>query len=278
MILIYIKSSINNIVNIMQNIKINTNSAIIYSRISTKMQQSGTSLESQKTLCSDYCSLMNFDVISIKEEVCSAMQMSKQKELNNIINDNSNINLIILEASRLCRNIKDFGILLDICNKKNIIIHFVKNITISNNTQDIKKMLSDIYDAQVESNTLSERIKRSIHHRKRMKTYLSSIPQFGFIIKDKKLCINEYEQDIIKLVNKLFWGSNTDTINELLFKLTGNEEEICDLYDTDELFQVQYGNMRIIDIVYFLNNLEIKSRGKIWNRVSVTKLIKKRTF
>ena len=273
-----ITTPLNNIIHIMNNIKINTNSAIIYNRISTIIQQNGTSLESQRTLCTDYCNLMKFNIISSNNEICSATSMSIQKKLNNIIDNNSNINLVVLESSRLCRNIKDFGILLDTCNKKNITIHFVKNISISNNTQDIKRMFSSVYDAEIESKTLSERIKMSVNHRKRMKTYLPSVPQFGFIIKDKKLFQNENEQDTIKLINKLFWGSDTNTINQLLFKLTGREEEICDLYDTDEIFEVKYGNMRIVDIVYFLNNLEIKSRGRHWNSNSVSRLIKEKTF
>ena len=271
-----ITKSLDNIINNMNNIKIDTNTAIIYSRISTSKQQDGTSLEMQQTLCTDYCNLMKFNIISIKKEICSATSMIIQKELNNIINNNSNINLIILDSSRLSRNIKDFILLLDICNKKNIIIHFVKNIIISNNSHDIKIMFSNVYDAEIESKTLSERIKRSINHRKRMKTYLPSIPPFGHIIKDKKLCHNEKEQDIIHLINKLFWGSDTFSINQLLFKITGVQDEICDLYDNDEILEVKYGNLRIIDIVHFLNNLEIKCRKRKWNSNSVSKLIKKK--
>ena len=271
-----IKKSLESVINNMNNIKIDTTSAIIYSRISSVKQQDGTSLELQQSLCNDYCNLMNFNITAVHNEICSATLMVKQIKLNNIINNNNNINLIILDESRISRNIKDFIILLDTCKKKNIIIHFVRNIVISNNTQDIKKMFSNVYDAEIESKTLSERIKRSINHRKRMKTYLPSVPSFGHIIKDKKLCNNEKEQDIIYLINKLFWGSDTFSINQLLFKITGNKEEVCDLYDNDEIFEVKYGNMRIIDIVYFLNNLEIKCRKRKWNSNSVSKLIKEK--
>lgn len=265
--------SMDDIISNMNAVKLNV-SAVIYSRVSTYRQQSGTSLESQKSLCQDFCNLMKFNVVNIVEEVCSATLMSKQSKLNDIIMNNNNINLVILEPSRLCRNIKDFINLLDKCNKQNIIIHFVQTITSSNNSQDIKKMISNVYDAELESKTLSQRIKRSVSYRKQMKTYIPSNPSFGWVVKDKKLFLSSDEQNVILLINKLFWGSDTASINDLLYKITGNHDEICDLYDDDVIFEVKYGNMRIIDIVSFLNNLGITRRNKIWYSHSVSKLIK----
>jgi hypothetical protein len=139
-------------------------------------------------------------------------------------------------------------------------------------------MISHVYDAELESKTLSQRIRRSISHRKKMKTYIPSVPSFGYIVKNKKLCPYEKEQEIIDLINKLFWGSNTTNINELIFKITGEHDEICDLYDNDEIFEVKYGNMKIIDIAFFLNNLEITFRGRKWRSNSVSKLIKEKPF
>ena len=108
-----------------------------------------------------------------------------------------------------------------------------------------------------------------------MKTYIPSVPSFGYMIKDKKLCHCEKEQDIIQLINKLFWGSDTKSVNELLFKITGTLDEICDLNDDDEIMQILHGNMKIIDISNFLNNLEITFRSRLWHSHSVSKLIKK---
>jgi DNA invertase Pin-like site-specific DNA recombinase len=250
------------------------NSALIYSRISTPQQKTGTSLESQLALCKDYCKLVKLNLIKNVEEICSARQMSKQIKLNQIITDYTNINIIVLEPSRLCRNIKDFTNFLEICEKKNIILHFVQSITVSNNSMDIKKMISYVYDAETESKILSQRIKRSIVYRKQMKTYLPSISSFGFMIKDRKLCVNENEQEVIKLINKLYFGSDTMSINNLLYKITGNQDEICNLYDTDIVHDIKYGNMKFIDIVYFLNNIGITNRGRRWYLTSVSKITK----
>lgn len=250
---------------------------VIYSRVSTYKQINGTSLNSQVSLCNDYCKLYKFNVVNRVEEICSSSLMSKQTKLNDIIINYSNINLVILEPSRLSRNIKDFTGLLDKCNKQNIILHFVQNNIVSNNTIDIKKMISNVYDAELESKTIGQRIKRSITYKKKMKTYLPPIPSFGYMIQDRKLCLQKTEQDIIKLINKLFWGSDTKSINKILYELTGNDEKIYDLNDDNALSEVYHGNMRIIDIVYFLNNLGITFRGRNWYGNSVSKLIKKRS-
>lgn len=266
--------SLDNITQSMNKVQINTNLAIIYSRVSTSRQQNGTSLESQVSLCQDYCNLMKFNVVNCVEEVCSATLMSKQSKLNNIIMNSSNLHLIILEPSRLSRNIKDLTCLLEKCEKQNIILHFAQTITSSDNSQDIKKILSNVYDAELESKTLSQRIKRSISHRKKMKTYFPPVPSYGSMISDKKICVNNAEQDVIILINKLYWGSDVNSINELLTKITGNQEEICDLHTDVKIVEVKYGNMRIIDIVFFLNNLGITCRGRQWSSHSVSKLIK----
>jgi DNA invertase Pin-like site-specific DNA recombinase len=256
------------------NVKVDTKTAIIYSRVSTLRQQTGTSLESQVALCQDYCKLNKFNIVECVQEACSATLMSKQSKLNDLVLNNNNFHLVVLEPSRLCRNIKDFTYFLDKCEQSKITLHFVQSITISNNSQDIKKMISQVYDAEQESKTLGLRIKRSIHHRKRMKTYIPPIPSFGYMVQDKTLCPHEKEQDVITLINKLYWGSDTASINDLLFKLTGNHDEICGLFDDHEISEVKYGNMKIIDIVYFLNNLDITFRGRKWYGQSVSKLIK----
>ena len=86
--------------------------AIIYCRVSTKNQISGTSLETQKNLGKQYCTQNNFKINSVINEVCSAKSIDKQNELINIINDNDNIHLIIYEPTRISRNISDFTQLL----------------------------------------------------------------------------------------------------------------------------------------------------------------------
>lgn len=115
---------------------IENSNAVIYCRVSTKNQTFGTSLESQKLFCQEYCSKNNLNVKSIINETNSAKSMDKQEELNNFLDFNEDINLVVYEPSRLSRNLKDFVQFMDQCKEHNITIHFVQDELVSSNNYD----------------------------------------------------------------------------------------------------------------------------------------------
>ena len=82
--------------------------AIIYTRISSKNQLDGASLESQLEMCQKYCEEKKFKVLKWVREVASAKQMKYQVGLLNLINESSDTNLIIFRPDRLSRNFYDF--------------------------------------------------------------------------------------------------------------------------------------------------------------------------
>ena len=213
---------------------ISNGNAIIYCRVSTHNQTFGSSLETQMEAGTIYCTNNNFKIIDIVHEVCSAKEMSKQEKLIDIIESNENLNIIIHDPSRISRNISDFTQLLHICEIKKITLHFASDKLITNNSNDIKLALSSVYDSQIEIRTLSKRIKASIERRKRNKTYLPSVPKYGYVY-DKNITDNknvtvvkkdEQEQKIINLVNKMYWGDDIKPIQILLEEITGEEQEI----------------------------------------------------
>ena len=101
---------------------------------------------------------------------------------------------------------------------------FKQHIVYDDWQNDIKKILSSIYDGELEIKTLSKRIKKSIEYRKRNNTYLSSIPKYGlqynkYLVNNnisRNVTKNNYEQLIITFINKLYWGSDMKSINYLL--------------------------------------------------------------
>ena len=255
----------------------NDGTAIIYSRVSSFNQTLGYSLDSQIKFCKDYCDKNNFRIIGEYSEVSSAKDINKQLCLNNIIENNNDFNLVIYEATRLSRNIKDFINFMDKCNNKNIIIHFVQSKLNTKNNMDIKNIISNIFDGQIELQTLSTRIKNSINFRKLNKIYYPSIVKYGYSYlkcsdKTKKLVPNEREQNIISLIQKLYYGSSASDVEKLIKLITLKKRYIFDS-KYNKVFDIEYGNMKKIDIANFLNSLLIDRRGNKWSGISVSKLI-----
>lgn len=260
--------------------------AVIYSRVSTKNQVSGSSLDLQKDIGNIYCIKNQYNINCYVDEVCSAKTIANQKKLLDILNKNKNIHLIICEPTRISRNLSEFTQLLKLCEQKNITIHFVSDNLITNNTNDIKMILSSIYDGELEIKTLSKRIKKSIEHRKKNNTYLSSIPKYGlqyekFLVNNnvnRNVTKNNYEQLIITFINKMYWGSDMKSINEILFLLTNVTHEIYNTKNEYEnIEKVEYGNMSCIDIANFLNSNNIFRRKKLWTRNSISTIVRQKT-
>ena len=80
---------------------------IIYCRISTKNQTFGYSLDLQNYICTNYCNNNKFNIINNIYEIGRATNIKNLKQLIDIINNNNNINIVIQESTRLCRNIND---------------------------------------------------------------------------------------------------------------------------------------------------------------------------
>jgi DNA invertase Pin-like site-specific DNA recombinase len=270
---------INDICNNFDKQYINDTNAIIYCRVSTKNQTFGTSIDSQKTYCQDYCSQNNLNIKSIIIESKSAKSMNTQKQLNIFIGANKNINLVVYEPTRLSRNLKDFIQFNDNCNKQNIKVHCVNDCLVSSNNLDFKEILSRIVDGEIESKNIGIRVKRSINYRKLKGTYKSSIPTYGikYIKSNGKIQTvpNTEEHKIIDLIQKLYWGSEIKLINKLLVEITGTPQQLYYITNPEKSIEkIEYGNMRLVDIVNFLNSIPITRRNKKWNSNTISQIVK----
>jgi DNA invertase Pin-like site-specific DNA recombinase len=218
--------------------------SIIYTRVSTQEQM----FNRQITKCSEFCNQNNFKITNIVSESCSAYKNPLQLELLKIINDNSNINLIIEETDRFSRNV-NYGVkLLDKCFEKNIIIYILnKNYIVKNKkSADYIKLINDIKEAENDSIKKSERIKFANNLKK-------PNPQ------------------IIFLILKLYYGSNKQNIENILLKITG-----CNtITEFDEI--ILYGYYDVNDIVFILNENKILNNKKIWTKSAINNIIKNNT-
>ena len=253
--------------------------AIIYTRISSKNQLDGASLESQLEMCQKYCEEKKFKVLKWVREVASAKQMKYQVGLLNLINESSDTNLIIFRPDRLSRNFYDFVDKNKTLDNKKIIIHCVQDNLNSSNPNDLLQIRSRIQEAEWENERRSEKTKSTIKKKKANGTYYASIPPFGYKyvseIKNgkltKKLVENTNEQLVIKLVKNLNSGK-LSVSDSLIEKLTGKNWGVY-FPDDEKCNECQSGNLTYKSIADFLNSINIKRRNFEWNGTSVKKVI-----
>lgn len=256
--------------------------AIIYARISQKNQKDGLSLESQVSNCIRYCTMNNYHLVEVIKEIGSAKDLSKLKKLERIIDEKDNINLIVSDTSRFCRNVKEGVNLLDLMDKKNIVLHCADKNFMSNVNDDYKQIVGGIKDAEVEIKTLSNRVKRTIKYKKDNNLYLPSLPKYGYsyfkIFDDnmiiKKIKEDPMEQKIILLVNEMYNGSPSKNVENLLVAITGNpNHKIYDYENNVEVKEIRRGNFTKKAIADFLNHLNIFRRGKKWTVNAISNIL-----
>jgi len=270
-------------VDMLNNLKFTNEKAIIYTRISSKSQNRGPSLDSQQEVCKNYCLQHNFNIVGNYNEITSAKEISNQKTLLDIVQNNEGIHLIVNDASRFSRNFTDAAIFLDIMKRKNITLHCANNNLIYSNSIDFKKIMSEIKDAQTEIEQISHRVKRTIQFKRITNTYFPSVPKYGqqYIksIVDNKVRIrvetNERERKIIRLIKMMYFGEKADKIEKLLNEFTGSSEhKMYDYVNNLEVSEVKFGNMRKKDIADFLNFIGIYKRSKKWSPSMISIIVK----
>lgn len=259
-------------------------SAIIYSRCSTAKQNMNDhqTLLIQTMQGIEYCNKKNFNIISILKDIHHGHDISKLS-VNSIPDTYHNINIIIVDPSRLSRNISDANNFMLKCAKNNVKIHFVRDNLISTSNIDYKNILSSVHDAFIETQTLSKRIKASIETRKEHGSYIGK-PPFGYdvcydnnksYIKIRKLIENVKEQKIIELINKLYDGSDINSFHKLFRELSNDKKFILKDSNNNSFTEILYGNISANSIAQLLNEYNILNRNNEWSSSSILSKIKR---
>lgn len=289
----YVKFDIDNLDNLLQNMKTTDTSkdAIIYIRCSTKKQNEDNlhGYSTQLGLCREYAEKNNFNVTEVLFDTIPGHNISKMK-INHILDDStySNINIIFADPSRLSRSPSEGTSFVMKCLDKKIICHSARHNISTNNNPELKLFLSYILDAYTESQIFISRMKSMIYLKKKHGSYIG-VPPYGYhLVK----CINtsseypisvkkldKHEQDIIKLIALLAFGSYLEPLYVLLRELSNNTN--AKLYYSNGKQEIEfenkicYGYLREPDIANILNNFNILKRGKLWTKYSVSGIIKK---
>ena len=250
---------------------------IIYNRISSNnqsfLQGNYASLDTQKEICVNYCSDKNLSSDNVVQEVVSAKDIKKQKGLMNILENHSNINIIISRVDRFSRDTCGALIFANKCKEKNIILHFVQDGICSNNYMDIHRLTLALSQSKFELDTHSNRITANNKNLKN-KGWKFGNPSYGFAVNFKndirKFKVNTYEKHVIKFIVMAREGKvNCKELNKQLTKLNPVDKTQIAFYDKegyqiekfDKLYTLEYQ-----EIADLLNSYNISKRNKKWTR------------
>lgn len=197
--------------------------AIIYCRVSRIPDGKNgiLSLDSQEAYIKNV--IGNMGVYSVLKNVGSAYN-NNQDDLMYLLNSCKNKNLIVYEANRLSRNLKNFDKIWKICKKNNhdIYIANTNNWYMNNDDSSYHELFELIKQAEKESYDLGRRVSRTAQFKK------SRITAWGKKRNDHDEIIDDpYELEISELIRLLSTkGSSIREISEMIniLRTDGSEE------------------------------------------------------
>tara|TARA_Y100000768_G_C23970975_1_gene680515 strand:- start:183 stop:1037 length:855 start_codon:yes stop_codon:yes gene_type:complete len=241
---------------------------ISYSRISSINQKEGHSIQTQKEIIQKYANDNNLNIIQSYNDIGSGLKMNLLKNLNYILNNYSDIKILVHNIDRFSRNLKDACIYLEKFQKKNIIIYAIEQ-DISNKTISSTRLLKTyVNDAEFESKMIGLRVKKTLNSIKKKGGHIGSV-RYGFkkkriqnipvIVKDSN------ENAIIKLIIDLRLGIKTSKeLSQVIMQSTNTNKPLIfyDKYDNEiEKFSKPF-TLTFKEIANILNDYNITIRGK----------------
>jgi len=136
--------------------------SISYSRISSINQKGGHSIQTQKEIIQKYANDNNLNIIQSYNDIGSGLKMNLLKNLNYILNNYSNIKILVHNIDRFSRNLKDACLYLEKFQKKNIIIYAIEQDISNKNISSTRLLKTYINDAEFESKMIGLRVKKTL--------------------------------------------------------------------------------------------------------------------
>ena len=257
-------------------------SVISYSRISSLSQKNGYSLSTQKNIIKEYAQNNNMNILNEYSDIGSGTNMKKLKNLNNLINENTNCMLLVVNIDRFSRNLYDGIEYLNILKSKNIILKSIEQNVSTDNITGLRLIKSCMNDSEFESNMIGFRVKKSLKLIKEKGGHIGPAP-FGFKksrIKNIPVKVqNKNELLIIDLIVNLRLGvSNFKKINSIIKKIKNKNMPSINFYDKNDniidIFDKPF-TLTFVEIADILNDYEISNRNKLFTSASVYTIFKK---
>lgn len=176
----------------------------IYTRVSTSMQfEDGYSLDSQRTVLTNYCKLNNWSVARYYADEGVSAKNTNRPGFQQLLADAKNKQfdvIIVWKLSRFSRSLRDLINVVDDLLKYNVtLISYSENIDLSS---AVGKLMFNIIGsfAEFERETISENIRMSIEQAV-CKGRRNVSHCFGYDVVGKKFVINDSQA---RIVNELF--------------------------------------------------------------------------
>ncbi len=203
--------------------------AVILSRVSTKEQEDGHSLDAQTIFLKEYCKRKNLEVLK-EFRIIESSTRGERKEFKEMLNfiekQKIQIALVCHKVDRLQRSFKEYNRLNDLMYNNQLEIHFSSEGSIlSKDSNSSQKMMwnMQITGSQFYTDSISDNVKRSVDKKIIDGTILYSAP-LGYInLKDGKGGV-EVDREKAIIIKKIFQEHSTGLyslkyLKELAYKL-----------------------------------------------------------
>lgn len=260
------------------------NPVIIYTRLSSSNQSFNNgiyvSIENQINKCNEYCQNLNMSVVQTVIEIKSAKNINKQFELQNILNENSNINIIFYNIARFSRNTRQAINFVNKCIAKGIKLHFAEENFTIDHFIDLYRLRLGLSHAEYESNVISNRV-RSINNVLRNKGWKFGRPRYGrkVLFKNgiRKFTANKHEQEIINFIVMSRIGKvSCSSLNRQLKKIIPKNKEPIEFWDMKTGMMIDYFDQKYTlsfsEIADLLNSYKIRYRFEEWSGSKVNRV------
>ena len=268
--------------------KTDKKNCVIYSRLSSstksKYNISNMSLNTQIHICTQYAKTNNYQIKKIYQEVKSARDITKLKQLNITLEENKETTLLISTVDRFSRNTLQGLEYLQKFTDKKINIIFVSDLI---NSKDNKFMIRNkLSFAEKESDMISERVKRSLNNKRRRGEFIGNIAPYGYMIYQKNgrryKKVNNYEQKVNEFIIAIKNGIiNSKQATVKMFNICDKKFKdmpikFFDVDDTEINTFNKTNTLNFQEIANLLNEYEIPYRNnKKWTNRYVNNIYKK---
>ena len=246
---------------------------IIYCRVSTPDQE----MKAQEYSCIQYCGEKGYTIKDVITETGSAYKEGRNPKLDEVLQNNSNIILLVNRIDRFSRNIVICDANLKIMKDNNIILKSVNDYIDLSSPIGRHTFRNNVSQCQLESETIGERQRSSIKYRIENGIFIG-VPKFGYKLENQIKIQDKYEQSIIKFISdNLYKTKTSDSFSKDLFKVLKNTDKPKEFY-VNVIFSDSNGNDTVDSYITtsiisdILNEYELLKRGKEWNTTKIRNL------